>query len=463
MRKITLIVALIMGMIASVDAQKRLTFEEYDFCIGGVFNKVSNNGKYVAGYTDAGMGGNNTGFVYLVEEDSIICLNPEWEDNLEFTHLYLAAAMDVSDAGIVVGRYAFEDKQVRPAFYNITTGLWTELERPTNIKQLTAPGSLFGEATSISADGKYIGGYVIALMDNSTLAKEVRRNVPCVWVRTNDDELNPVYELQKPIDDDHTKIMTQGDWAWHMSDDGRWLGGNSSNNAGCFNVGIWENHFDGSLLERTVLIGKEDWDRTEDDNEDGVIDDNDGGDFGQYFWNGIVTCVSPNGEWIVGYHTFNGTGYNDVEISTPVGFRYNTVTKELEDTLFAGCPTVVFDDGEMLFTNLGVMSSSNDKRVQCGTYAMTWEMGTTSMPMIILNEQDPTSVENADLLDVNLYVNNSTLYVEGEFTSVEVYSVLGALVGTYDVNEISLVNMNKGVYVVRIINGNKAVTKKISL
>ena len=67
MRKITLIVALIMGMIASVDAEKRLTFENYDFCVGGVFNKVSNNGKYVAGYTDAGMGGNNTGFVYLVE------------------------------------------------------------------------------------------------------------------------------------------------------------------------------------------------------------------------------------------------------------------------------------------------------------------------------------------------------------------------------------------------------------
>ena len=463
MRKITLIVALIMGMIASVDAEKRLTFEEYDFCVGGVFNKVSNNGKYVAGYTDAGMGGNNTGFVYLVEEDSIICLNPEWEDNLEFTHLYLAAAMDVSDAGIVVGRYAFDDKQVRPAFYNLSTNTWTELERPENIVgKLTKAGSLYGEATSISADGKYIGGYLIARMDNSTRTKLVTRNVACVWVRTNDDELNPVYELQKPIDEDHTKIMTQGDWAWHMSDDGRWLGGNSSNNAGCFNVGIWENHFNDSLLDRTVLIGKEDWDRSEDDNGDGVVNDEDGADPGQYWWGATVSCVSPSGEWIVGYHTFNGTGYAASE-QPSVGFRYNTKTQVLDDTLFAGCPTVVFDDGEMLFTNSGVMSSSNDKRVQCGTYAMTWEMGITSMPMIILNEQDPTSVENADLLDVNLYVNNSTLYVEGEFTLVEVYSVLGALVGTYDVNEISLANMNKGVYVVRIINGNKAVTKKISL
>ena len=466
MRKITLIIALIMGMIASVDAQKRLTFEDVEYCTGAIFNKVSNNGKYVAGYASADMSGSDIGFVYLVEEDSMICLNPEWEENIEQSHLVKATAMDVSDAGIVVGQYAFEEKLVRPAFYNITTGLWTELERPTNIKQLTAPGSLFGEATSISADGKYIGGYVIALMDNSTRAKEVRRNVPCVWVRTNDDELNPVYELQKPIDDDHTKIMTQGDWAWHMSDDGRWLGGNSSNNAGCFNVGIWENHFDGSLLERTVLIGKEDWDRSTDDNGDGVIDDNDGGDPGQYFWGATVSCVSPSGEWIVGYHSFNGTGYLNGqalvgETLPNVGFRYNTKTGVLEDTLFAGCPTVVFDDGEMMFTNSGIMSSSNDKRVQCGTYAMTWEMGTTSMPMIIFPNE--TAVENVKDLDVNLFVNNSTLYVEGEFTSVEVYSVLGTLVGTYDVNEISLANMNKGVYVVRIINGNKAVAKKINL
>jgi hypothetical protein len=64
---------------------------------------------------------------------------------------------------------------------------------------------------------------------------------------------------------------------------------------------------------------------------------------------------------------------------------------------------------------------------------------------------------------VNLFVNNSTLYVEGEYTSIEVYSVLGALVGTYNTNEINVANMNKGVYVVRIINGNQATTKKINL
>ena len=111
--------------------------------------------------------------------------------------------------------------------------------------------------------------------------------------------------------------------------------------------------------------------------------------------------------------------------------------------------------------NTSIMSSSVDKNVQCGTYVMTWEMGQTSMPMIVFPNE--TAVENVKDLDVNLFVNNSTLYVDGEFTSVEVYSVLGALVGTYDVNEISLANMNKGVYVVRIINGNKAVTKKINL
>jgi hypothetical protein len=462
MKKITLIFALFMGIFASVDAQKRVTFEDVEYCTGAIFNKVSNNGKYVAGYASSDLGGSNVGFVYLTENDSMICLNPEWEDNIEQSHLVKATAMDVSDAGIVVGQYAFDDMQVRPAFYNIATGLWTELERPANVVgKITEPGSLYGEATSISADGKYIGGYVIAQMDNSTRSKQVRRNVACVWVRTNDDELNPTYELHKPIDEVHTKIMTQGDWAWHMSDNGQWLGGNSSANSGCFNVAIWENNYT-DTLERNVLIGKADWDRSEDDNEDGKIDDEDGADAGQYFWNGIVSCISPNGEWIVGYHTFNGTGYNDVEISTPVGFRYNTKTEVLEDTLFAGCPTVVFDDGEMMFTNTNILSSSNDKKVQCGTSVIAVDgLGQLNIPMLLFPEE--TAIENVKDLNVNLFVNNSTLYVEGEYTSIEVYSVLGALVGTYNTNEINVANMNKGVYVVRIINGNQATTKKINL
>ena len=463
MKKIlTLLCIVHCALCINLSAQKQVTFENVEYCTGAIFNKVSNNGKYVAGYASSDLGGSDIGFVYLVEEDTMICLNPEWENNIEQSHLVKATAMDVSDAGIVVGQYAFEDRLVRPAFYNISTGIWTELERPENVVgKITSPGSLYGEATSISADGKYIGGYVVAQMDNSTRAKQVRRNVACVWVRTNDDELNPTYKLHQPIDEVHTKIMTQGDWVWHMSNDGRWLGGNSSANSGCFNVGIWENNFT-DTLQRTILIGKSDWDRSEDDNGDGKIDDEDGADLGQYFWNGIVTCVSPNGEWIVGYHTFNGTGYNDVEISTPVGFRYNTQTAILEDTLFQGCPTVVFDDGEMIFTNTGVLSSSDDKKVQCGTVTFAIEgLGQLNVPMLLFPEE--TAIENVEELNANLYVNNSTLYVEGEFTSVEIYSVLGALVGSYNTNEISLANINKGVYLVRIINGNQATTKKINL
>ena len=181
MKKFSLILALVMGIFASAYAQRQVTFENYEFCFGAIFNKVSNNGKYVAGYASSDLGGSDIGFVYLVQEDSMIVLNPEWEDYAEQSHLVKATAMDVSDAGIVVGQYAFEDKQVRPAFYNIATGEWKELERPANVVgKITAAGSLYGEATSISADGKYIGGYVIAQMDNSTRTNQVRRNVACV-------------------------------------------------------------------------------------------------------------------------------------------------------------------------------------------------------------------------------------------------------------------------------------------
>ena len=465
MKKFTFILAILIGMFASVDAQKTLKFEDYDFCYGGLFNKVSNNGKYVVGYTDASMGGSHTAFVYFVEEDSVACLNPEYEKNPEFSHLVAASAMDASDNGIIVGRYAFTDTYSRPAFYNIATNTWTELELPANIKgKLTADASQYGEATSISADGKYIGGYVIGKMDNSTIATIVPRNVPCVWVRTNDDETNPEYKLQMPIDDDHTKISCNGDWAWHMSDDAKCLGGNSSAKSGCFNVAIWENNFNDSILDRQIIIGKDDWDRSEDDNNDGNIDDEDGADAGQYWWGATVSCISPNGEWICGYHSFNGTGYASSEL-TPVGFRYNTITKELQDTLPFGRPTVIFDDGSMIYDNTNIMSSSDDKEVQCGTYVMSWEMGQTSMPFILFPNLPSANEMVNENLNVNIYANNSTLYVDGEFTSIEIYSVLGALIGEYNNqnSEINVSNLNKGVYLIRIIDGNKFSTKKISL
>ena len=115
----------------------------------------------------------------------------------------------------------------------------------------------------------------------------------------------------------------------------------------------------------------------------------------------------------------------------------------------------------MIFKQTGVTSSSVDKSVFCGTYAGDAGFGAMNFPMIILNNE--TAIENVTDLNVNLFVNNSTLFIEGEFTSVEVYSPLGALVGKYNANEISLANINKGIYIVRIINGNQATTKKINL
>jgi hypothetical protein len=300
-------------------------------------------------------------------------------------------------------------------------------------------------------------------MDNSTRNKLVAREVACVWVRTNEDAENPIYELQEPIDTDQTKILSQGDRAYRMSDDGKWLGGHGTNNFGCFNVLIWENHFDGSLLDKTILKGKEDVDRDGDWNGDGVMNDDDGAVDGQYWWGGTVNNISPSGEWICGEHSYNGTGYADFELPA-VGFRYNTITKVLEDTLFGGIPFVIFDDGEMIYRDKGITSSSIDKSVQCGTYTLDAGFGIMNFPMIILNsEDDITDIESIENLDVDLFINNSTLLIEGEFTSVEIYSTVGALIGSYSINEINLTNMNKGVYIVRIFNGNKSVTKKINI
>ena len=202
-----------------------------------------------------------------------------------------------------------------------------------------------------------------------------------------------------PVDTEADKIHCNGDWAWHISNDGKWLGGVSSAVCGSHNVAIWENKGDGSLLERTWLIGKEDWIRTEDDNGDGVVDDNDGGDttICQYLWAGQVQCISPSGEWIVGWHNYNGTGIIPEEDATSiksypnVGFRYNTITKELEDSIVDGIPSVVFDDGEIIYYQNGessiVLSSSVDKKVQCGSYLIDVEnLGVQNKPFIKIIE-----------------------------------------------------------------------------
>lgn len=369
---------------------KELTFDEYEFCVGGEFYRVSDNGKYVVGASGLSF----AAFVYLVEQDTIVCLNPEWEDASPNAHLVSATAMDVSDGGIIVGQYAFDDTYRRPAIYNIEKGVWAELEILETTKTITDVGSYWGEATSITSDGRFIGGYIISHLDNGS-----PRNVPCVWKRTNDDEKNPVYALQMPVDTEADKIHCNGDWAWHISNDGKWLGGVSSAVCGSHNVAIWENKGDGSLLERTWLIGKEDWIRTEDDNGDGVVDDNDGGDttICQYLWAGQVQCISPSGEWIVGWHNYNGTGIIPEEDATSiksypnVGFRYNTITKELEDSIVDGIPSVVFDDGEIIYYQNGessiVLSSSVDKKVQCGSYLIDVEnLGVQNKPFIKIIE-----------------------------------------------------------------------------
>ena len=375
-----------------VNPTGRVVFEKYDYCVGGQFYRVSDNGKYAVGASDL----SHTAFVYMIENDSIFCLNPEYEENPEYSHLVRATAMDASDAGIVVGQYAFDDTYARPAYYNISNETWTELELPAGTKgAIKEVGSLYGEATCISADGKFISGYIISFMDNG----KNRRNVACVWKRTNDDELNPVYQIQLRIDTEADKIHCNGDWSRHMSNDGKWLGGVSSARSGCFNVGIWENKGEGSLLERTWLIGKEDWIRTEDDNNDGVIDDEDGGDttIVQYVWAGQVSGISPNGEWIVGYHNYNGTGIIPDELAEKgvkdypnVGFRYNTVTKELQDSIQIGLPTVVFDDGSMIYYTGGgeiINGASLDKTIECGTYVVAVEgLGQMNMPMLYINK-----------------------------------------------------------------------------
>lgn len=423
---------------------------EHMFAMGGYFTKVSPKGKFAVGFSEI----NSTAFYYDVTAKTLTCLNPEM---MTEEADYSAKAYDATDEGIIVGRYSFEANNSVPAYYNVNTKLWTALEL---VYGLTGQDTN-GEATSISADGKYISGYINAELDDANGPKPgTVTSVPCMWVRTNEDAKNPVYELQNPLELDHTLIHAS-DRAYHMSDDATILAGISESEEGAWNIAMWENIGAEYELERTILIGKECFDY------DGLGDAIEG----QYFWYyAAVNCISPNGEWIVGSHNFNGTGYSENPNPASVGFKYNTVTGEMIDTLFGGIPAVVFNNGDIIYgaTEIGktnILCSTEDRLVQGGVKIVDFDGNAYNVPFLQIGSYvaDANEYVNADL-DINLFVNNKNIYVSGEFTGVEIYTVCGSLIATFEnVQHINCSNYSNGVYLVRVVNGNEFTTKKVVL
>ena len=110
---LSLLCIAVCALCINTNAQKRITFEEYDFTGGAIFQSVSDNGKYVAGYSSASYGGANTGFVYLVEEDTLICLNPKYEENDKNTYVKL---LGLEKSKELVEQYSIKAKEALDVF-----------------------------------------------------------------------------------------------------------------------------------------------------------------------------------------------------------------------------------------------------------------------------------------------------------------------------------------------------------
>ena len=82
---------------------------------------------------------------------------------------------------------------------------------------------------------------------------------------------------------------------------------------------------------------------------------------------------------------------------------------------------------------------------------------------IVLQSEDPHGVANVTVTDMLLLLDR-TLWVNGVYSSLQIYSANGAMVGNYaQMNKIDLSALSSGVYVVRVHTAEGELTGKIVL
>lgn len=289
--------------------------EVSELYLGAAVYAVSDNGKYAVGH---GTDYSEYAFIWKRSSGKF--------DQIKGSFNQRACAYDVSNDGIVVGVFAYDNNgevtedgtpYVIPGYWQ--AGKWTALELEVPMRL----GDVNGEARTISPDGRIITGYIYGKYEQTyydpetgkaDAVKSVEKLRPAVWI---DGKLQPVGTL--PMGNE----VGQGIVMNYASADGTVLGGFAEHDSGTRSPAIWK---DGKLIR---ILGKEDIDLNKED---------------QYWFAGYVACVSPNGKWVCGTWNPEGDGW----YSPQYAFVYNVETEEIEYIDGWGIAYYITDDGLLL-------------------------------------------------------------------------------------------------------------------
>lgn len=409
--------------------------ETGDGMFGTIFG-VSSNGEYAVGTDDIYYTGC---FLWTKQTREFTSI-----DGAEYVN-------DVANDGTCVGAFYKEtldgDVTSVPGYYK--DGKWTELPLPSD--KLYA-GNMNGMAVAISADGKYIAGYVPA--------PEGFMFIPIVW------ENGAIKDTFANV-----KVLGQGWCVKGMSDDGRIVAGYAEWGSGARSSAVI---IDGQEIRLTC---------TEDPVElelEGWIDAEG------------HAKVSANGKHCAGYYadSANGTGLK--------GWCWNPVvsndTKELlfladntmclcvdNNGIAYGCDSPFgaacsFKDG--VATNLAtlynidsgdailsaVQDCSDDGKVLGGLAVVYKDGAMTYFPyVIVLSENGDGAVADVVKEKNTAVIRGNDLHIGGSYQAVYVYNASGLCVASDNTGRgvVPMGNMPAGVYLVKIIGGDGGSTFKV--
>ncbi|MBQ2980377.1 MAG: T9SS type A sorting domain-containing protein [Bacteroidaceae bacterium] len=455
---LTLCACAIVGTMSAQDLQKaKLYVPEFDTetaeGIFGTIYGVSANGMYAAGYDD------------FLGSCAFI-----WERSTgKFTEVELASMiMDASNDGTFVGNYWVEipgtDGSVasRPGYYK--DGVWSPLPLLRAEAMLT-PGvgesdDMNGCAMAISADAKFIGGYITD--------EFVYKLYPALWQlneETNEYELINTFEnIQESID---TLDCPYGWVVKGMSDDGTILTGFAEWGSGARSAAVIING-----EEKRLTCLKDPMQIYEETGEDQYLDAE---GFAQ---------VSANGQYFAGFYAASASsmglcGWTWDPSQESVAFTDDyTVIACVDNNGVAYGSSMLMGDAARLengvMTNLSehytwedingaylstIFACNNDGSVLGGIAMVSYSAfgGVQSPAVLVIGESDAVETIEKDANEVAMY--NGWAFISGAYNEARVYNMQGVVVAEANEGNIDLTNVPAGVYIVNVDGASFKVVK----
>ena len=404
--------------------------EGYETPVCGVFNHVSNNGKYAVGADDQI---SMTSYYWSADAPDVI--NMPWDPSRGYSTLN-----DVTNDGVMAGSVdslLTGETYVRqwPATFTLDGG-WKLLPVPENYSsdQSNEFNSMrtINCVRAVSSDGKYMAGqvYVSTGEIDEDFGIEKVKLLPVVWENN---------EIKKVYDD----LGINTFYVYGISEDGSTVVGvNTAENGGQNPAYIK----DGKLYNVFSC----------DDPETNT------------FNGGILCSIDAEGN-MYGYFLDNSDVYKYFSVKADGSIVYFDQLVTCAGGGYKFGPSVAYDEnGDAQAVPAGGMYSlldcSTDGKVLAGGETIDIGFGVVNCPAMIVSKgatgiSKPEAVKSDVSID---YRKGGTLYVNGEYNSAEIYGVGGNLVMKGGQGEaFNLSSLPSGTYVVKVSYNGGSKTFKV--